>query len=157
MPWVIHPCTAHEEVVDTAALRRTNVGQLCEAPGSPSTNRDSGNDCEGKYSLFHCWPMAHTRGTVWKHTAKKIGWKAKLLRREKVIVNSIKVSADWNGREATGFEMGWEAYGDREHYGSDMLSVWGDKRPGIRVTQTHKAFISIFVRTFISLMYYPAP
>lgn len=34
---------------------------------------ESGNDCEGKYSLFHCWPMTHTRGTVWKHTAKKIG------------------------------------------------------------------------------------
>lgn len=34
---------------------------------------ESGNDCEGKYSLFHCWPTTHSRGTVWKHTAKKIG------------------------------------------------------------------------------------
>ncbi|KAM3584877.1 uncharacterized protein V6R79_001568 [Siganus canaliculatus] len=48
MPRVIHPCMTHEEVVDTAALRRSNMGQptLREAPGSLSTNRGSGEDEE---------------------------------------------------------------------------------------------------------------
>lgn len=44
MPWVIHPCTTHEEAVDTAALQRSNMGQpaLREAPGSQSANGEQG-------------------------------------------------------------------------------------------------------------------
>lgn len=44
VPWVIHPCTTHEEAVDTAALQQSNMGQpaLCEAPGSQGTNEERG-------------------------------------------------------------------------------------------------------------------
>lgn len=97
---VIHPCTKHEEVVDTAVLHRSNMGQptLCKAPGSRCTNGERGGGEGSTHSfIVDLWltPMDNI-----KHTAKEIGWEAKLSHWERVIANSITVSADWNGKGA---------------------------------------------------------
>lgn len=97
---VIQPSVKHEEVVDTALLHRSNMGQptLCKAPGSRCTNGEWGRG-EGSTHSFIVDPWLTPMDNI-KHTAKEIGWEAKLSHWETVIANSITVSADWNGKRA---------------------------------------------------------